>query len=164
MELIEEFEYVKGKNDITGDFIFTKGSIKTEVPRSRINFYNSEEKFVEMDWSKYKIYSQKLSGYNYNKRILSVKELEFLSEIYGFKTYYDKEREVFRATLKKIHPDFTVGYLEYFKADGKGYLVISFDRKSEHLPPQAEEDITCYLGIWENPLLTDEIIEKIKQP
>lgn len=164
MTLIEEFEYVKEVDKETGDFIFTKSSIKTEVERSRINFYNSEGEFIEMNWNKHKIYSQKLSGYDYHEKILSVKELDFLSKIYGFEVYYNKDRNVYRARLKHIHPEYLPGLLEFFEVEGKEYLVISFDRKSEHLPPQAEEDITYYLGIWEDPLLTDEIIEKIKQP
>ena len=163
MKLIKEFEYLEDKDIKDGNFVFSKGNIKTEVSRSRINFYNSNEELIEMDWEKHKIYNKKLSGYDYHERILSVKELDFLSKKYGFEIYYNKDREVYRATLKHIHPEYLPGFLKYFEVDGKEYLVISFDRKSEGLPPQAEEDITYYLGIWENPLLTDEIIEKIKQ-
>lgn len=163
MKLIEEFEYVKGLNDKTGEFIFTKGIIKKEVSRSIINFYNSEGKFIEMHPSKHKIYWQTLFGYGDFKNILTVKELEFVAKTYGINTVYDDEGDL-KATLKDVHPNFLPGLLKFFEVEGKEYLVISFDRKSEYLPPQAGEDITYYLGIWENPLLTDEIIEKIKQP
>ncbi|WP_229335679.1 hypothetical protein, partial [Flavobacterium sp. ALJ2] len=52
--------------------------------------------------------------------------------------------------------------------DKKEYLIIEFNRWSSEDQPrgtgedQLGEDISYIFGIWENPLLTDAIIAKIK--
>lgn len=163
MKLIEKFKYVKEKNDNTGELIYVEGAIKTEVFRSKVNFYNSKGKFIEMDRKKVDIYSIKLFGYGDFKNVLSIKELEFIAKTYDLETIYGKEGDL-EASLKHIHLEYLPGMMEYFIEDNKEYLIISFDRKSGHLPPQATEDRAYVFGIWENPLLTHEIITKIKQP
>lgn len=161
MQLIKEFEYLNSKNSLPGDKTYSKGKIKTEVNSSQINFYNSEGDFIEMHWKKVALHSIKLFGYGNSNNVLSIKELEFLARIYDLKTIYDEED--IKVTLKHIHPDYFPGIMEFFEKDNKEYLVISFDRKSGLYAPQAPPDISYIHGIWEAPLLTDEIIAKIKQ-
>jgi len=163
MLLIEEFEYIRGNDSLSGDNLYAKGKIRTELKSSKINFYNSEGNFIDVNWKKVELYSIKLSGYGDFKHILSIKELEFIAKTYDLKTTYDKDGDI-RATLKHIHPDYFPGMMKFFEKDGKEYLIISFNRKSGLYAPQAPPDISYIHGIWENPLLTDEIIAKIKQP
>ncbi|MCY1465826.1 hypothetical protein D9M71_840240 [compost metagenome] len=53
--------------------------------------------------------------------------------------------------------------------DEKEYLMIEFNRWQFDYQPRGAgedslgEDVTYILGIWESPLLTDEIIAKIKK-
>jgi hypothetical protein len=96
-------------------------------------------------------------------------EFLFLSETYKFDIAEHDRYEGYLTSVLKIHPLYTSSAdIIFIEEDDKEYLRIEFNRwEFEYQPRSAGEDslgenITYVLGFWEDPLLTDEIIAKLK--
>jgi|GEM_PF-2625354 len=105
----------------------------------------------------------------YSNESFTKEEFLFLSETYKFDIAEDSMYEGYLTSVLKIHPLYTSSAdIIFIEEDDKEYLRIEFNRwEFEYQPRSAGEDslgenITYVLGFWENPLLTDEIIAKLK--
>ncbi|MDY0986519.1 hypothetical protein SOM12_03775 [Flavobacterium sp. CFBP9031] len=163
MKLIENFyciQSVNFENDIEGI-----SSIKTELIRPSI-------KILEVEYSEKKNYRKRLVGdlSGDSHEYFSLEELLFLSKTYGFEIEESIYSKGYYYSVLKIHKLYDVpGYITLMELDEKEYLMIEFNRWQFDYQPRGAgedslgEDVTYILGIWESPLLTDEIIAKIKR-
>lgn len=106
----------------------------------------------------------------YSNESFTKEEFLFLSETYKFEIAEHDMYEGYLTSILKIHPLYTSSAdIIFIEEDDKEYLRIEFNRwEFECQPRSAGEDsfgenITYVLGFWENPLLTDEIIAKLKR-
>ena len=114
---------------------------------------------------------------NYNSKYenlpgeLNQNEFTFLKDQYDFYVKEEKSNEkILFADNSKVNPLYSSsGYLVYIEGkNGEELLLIYFNRWQSEVQPrgagedQLGEDVTYIQGIWEDPLLTDEIIAKIK--
>jgi len=163
MKAITQFDCIQNEIYSNGSVkIITDGiaDIKTELlrPQLKLNWIFDNEKTI---------FSKELSTWtSYLGPRFSKKEFLFL------KNTYDFELEEFKDNLYSklsINPLYTSpGTIEFIEYQDKEYLIIKFTRWQHDYQPrgagedQLGEDITYIHGIWEDPLLTDEVIKKIK--
>jgi len=154
-----------GSEKITEDIV----SIKTELIRPSIKFINENGAIISSE--KKKIYRKKLivNPFVNSNEYFNINELSFLSRTYGFEIEEHAIHKGYFSSALKINSLYnTPGEIILIEEEAKEYILIEFNRWNLETQPrsaaedQLGEDITYILGIWENPLLTDEIIEKIK--
>jgi hypothetical protein len=164
MKLIDTFEctqiekYGDGSEKIIAKGVF---KIKEELQRPSIHFVNSQGIIVNSNNK----YINRLEEDPFTKG-----EMFFFEKNYGvFLRNHLRSAKYLTSSLNNIHPLYkSSADIILIEDDGKEYLIIEFNRWSTERQPrsagedQLGEDITYILGIWENPLLTDEIIAKIK--
>lgn len=163
MKLIENFHCIQSVN--FADDIEGICSIKTELVRPSI-------KLLDVEYSEKKTYTKNLVAKScpvYDEDF-TLDELLFLSRTYGFEIEEDDNLKGYYRSILKIHQLYDCpGYITLMELDEKEYLKIEFLRWQFDCQPRGAgedmlgEDITYILGIWESPLLTDEIIAKIKR-
>ncbi|MBS7233017.1 hypothetical protein KHA90_18505 [Flavobacterium psychroterrae] len=168
MKLIEKFYCIQteifgnGTKNSNGSIV----SIKTELLRPSIKILNTNG---SINLSESKVYRKRLlsNPYTDSNETFTINELLFLSKTYEFEIEEHFEYKGYFTSVLKIHKLYnTSGNIILTEQDGKEYLMIQFTRwQSESQPRSAGEDslgedITYVHGIWESPLLTDEIIAK----
>ena len=168
MILVNNFKCMEVEAFGDGTKLETEGvkHIRQELVRpQKIRFKNSLGENIELDtltsWSK------QLNSYYFSR-----KELEFLSEKYNIKLIENvnyRDELVLTSTNKSKHELYdSSAKIKLFELNTKEYLMIYFKRWQSEVQPRGAgedtlgEDITYIQGIWEDPLLTDEIITKIK--
>ena len=171
MKLIEKFYcsqteiFGDGSAKITEDIV----SIKTELVRPSLNFLNSDGSIASS--VNRKAYRKRLAANPFIdlNESFTINELLFLSKTYEFEIEeHSVHKGYFLSKLKFNSLYTTPGEIIFIEEEGKEYLLIEFNRWSSEKQPrgagedQLGEDVTYIVGIWEDPLLTDEIIAKIK--
>lgn len=168
MRLIEDISYYK---KVDGLFVFQeKTKINEELERPFIQFENSNQQSVKLWFDNQKVYKIKdLSVNPYSKWVnhFSYEELNFLAKKFNFSlTKYEDYNDIFDGVIS--NSKFTQpGQLIYIEEFGSTYLIIEFKRWQYDRPRSAGEDamgedITYIHGIWENPKLPKEVIDRIK--
>lgn len=172
MRLIEKFYCIQTEKHGDGsEKVITKGitQIKQELIRPSIRFINSNEDIICSENKA--IYMKKLivNPYVQTNECFNKEELSFLSKTYQFDIQENLEYEGYFTSTMKGNPLYKrAANILLIEDNKKEYLIIEFNRwKDEDQPrsageDQLGEDVTYIFGIWENPLLTDEIIAKIK--
>lgn len=164
MKLIETFYCIQTEIFGNGTENSVEGisSIKTELIRPSIKISNIES-------GEKKIYKKRLTTY-LSDDSFTINELSFLSKTYGFEIEEHSRYEGYYGSASKINKLYnSPGEIILIESDGKEYLIIEFCRWQYECQPRGAgedslgEDITYILGIWESPLLTDEIVAKIKK-
>ncbi|MFC0781006.1 hypothetical protein [Flavobacterium sp. HJSW_4] len=162
MKLIENFYCIQSinfKDDVEGI-----SSIRTELIRPSI-------KILDVEYSEKKTYTRDLVGYSTppSDEYFTLGELMFLSKTYGFEIEEQSNSQGYYWSVLKIHKLYDGhGYITLMELDGKEYLRIEFLRWQFDCQPRGAgedmlgEDVNYILGIWESPLLTDEIVAKLK--
>ncbi|WP_347051778.1 hypothetical protein [Flavobacterium olei] len=170
MKLIDNFYCIQTENFGNGTTKNSEGivSIKTELIRPSIKFLNNDGNIISAER---KIYSKRLIANPFidPHESFSIDELIFLSKTYGFEIEEHSIHKGYNYSILRINKLYnSPGEIILIEQQGKEYVIIEFKRwASEFQPRSAAEDslgenITYILGIWESPLLTDEIITKIK--
>ncbi|MBF4516606.1 hypothetical protein IRZ71_09630 [Flavobacterium sp. ANB] len=171
MILIEKFYCVQTEIFGNGSEKMKEGivSIKTELIRPSIKFLNSDGSIIFSE--KRKTHRKKLlvNPFVDSNEYFSIHELLFLSKTYGFEIEEHAIHKGYFLSVLKINSLYnTPGEIILVEEEGKEYILIEFNRwNSENQPrgageDQLGEDITYIIGIWQDPLLTDAIIAKIK--
>ncbi|PAM95289.1 hypothetical protein B4N84_08425 [Flavobacterium sp. IR1] len=171
MILIEKFYCVQTEIFGDGSEIIKEGivSIKTELIRPSIKFLNDAGSITSSE--KRKAYRKKIivNPFVDPNEYFNINELLFLSKTYGFEIEEHTIHKGYFLSVLKINLLYTTpGEIILIEEKGKQYILLEFSRWSSEKQPrsaaedQLGEDITYIVGIWENPLLTDEIITKIK--
>jgi hypothetical protein len=171
MKLIEKFFCVQTEIFGDGSEKTEQGlvTIKTELLRPSIRLMDSNGNIIPSENST--VYRKKLivNPFVDNDEYFNKEELFFLSKIYEFDIKEDpKYKGYFSSVLNVSILYKNSADIILIEDDGKECLIIEFNRWSTERQPrsagedQLGEDITYIHGIWENPLLTDEIIAKIK--
>lgn len=162
MKLIENFYCIQSVN--FADDTEGISSIKTELVRPSI-------KLLDVEYSEKKTSTKNLvaKSCGASDEDFTLDELLFLSKTYGFEIEEDDNLKGYYKSVLKIHKLYDCpGYITLMELDGKKYLRIEFLRWQFDCQPRGAgedmlgEDITYILGIWESPLLTDQIVAKIK--
>ncbi|WP_433829524.1 hypothetical protein [Flavobacterium anhuiense] len=166
MKLIENFHCIQTEISGGGSKTIFEGisSIKTELVRPSI-------KLLNVEYSEGKTYRKRLIANPFipHNESFTADELSFLSKTYGFEIEEDSIHKGYFNSVLKINKLYKgSAEITLMEIDGKEYLKIEFFRwQFEYQPRGAgedmlDEDVTYILGIWESPLLTDEIVAKIK--
>lgn len=171
MKLIEQFYCIQTERYGDGlEKIIDEGivSVKQELKRPMISLIDKGDD-IAPDKNR-RFYRKTLSANPNSYESFSEAELLFLSEIYKFDVAEHDIYKGYFSSVLKIHPLYQdPADMIFIEENGKRYLRIEFHRwEFENQPRSAGEDslgenITYILGFWENPLLTDEIIAKIKK-
>lgn len=165
MRLIEEFYCTE--NEILGngnEKLLSAGicKIKTELIRPEI--------FLLLNGNKIKF------NYNFNvalnENLFSQEELFFFEKTYNIKLIpnkiYPSKLTTDNSFINKLYDTPATITLFENAESNKNYLLIEFRRWQYDYQPRGAgedslgEDVTYIHGIWENPLITDEIFSKIK--
>lgn len=171
MKLIEKFYCIQTEIFGDGSEKIKEGivSIKTELIRPSIKFLNSDGSIISSE--KRKTYRKKIivNPFVDSNEYFNINELLFLSKAYGFEIEEHTIHKGYFLSVLKISSLYTTpGEIILIEEEGKEYILIEYNRWNLETQPrsaaedQLGEDVTFVLGIWENPLLTDEIIVKIK--
>ena len=171
MKLIEKFYCIQTEIFGDGSEKIKEGivSIKTELIRPSIKFLNSDGSIISS--KKRKTYRKKIivNPFVDSNEYFNINELLFLSKAYGFEIEEHTIHKGYFLSILKINSLYTTpGEIILIEEEGKEYILIEYNRWNLEIQPrsaaedQLGEDVTYVLGIWENPLLTDEIIAKIK--
>lgn len=171
MKLIEKFYCIQTEIFGDGSEKIKEGivSIKTELIRPSIKFLNSDGSIISS--KKRRTYRKKIivNPFVDSNEYFNINELLFLSKAYGFEIEEHTIHKGYFLSILKINSLYTTpGEIILIEEEGKEYILIEYNRWNLEIQPrsaaedQLGEDVTYVLGIWENPLLTDEIIEKIK--
>ncbi|WP_425658303.1 hypothetical protein [Tenacibaculum ascidiaceicola] len=184
MKLIDKFFYFTW-NPYTREKVY-KGEtvLRKELERPSIEFKNTDSKkiivsnfrFHNAIPSKERIYDGVLYQNDYYSQLkFNEEEVLFLANNYGLmyketdgnkslsipKEYYNEIGE------KNIDDEPYINFKFLEDNDNNEYLIISFIRYPLAYPERAKDQTDPFLtyihGIWEKPLLTDEIIDKIKK-
>ncbi len=170
MKLIDQFyciqteRYGDGSEKIVEEGIV---SVKQELKRPLISIIDKNDVSGNA-----RIFSKRLiaNPYTDTDESFTKEEFLFLSETYKFDIAEHDRYEGYLTSVLKIHPLYkSSADIILIEEDDKEYLRIEFNRwEFEYQPRSAGEDslgenITYVLGFWENPLLTDEIIAKLKR-
>lgn len=165
MRVIEDFYGIENEIQGNGNVkLLSEGicKIKTELIRPEI--------FLLLNGNKIKF------NYNFNvvvnENLFSQKELFFFEKTYNVKLISNKINASKLTTdnsfINKLYDiPATIALFENEKSN-KTYLLIEFRRWQYDYQPRGAgedslgEDVTYIHGIWEDPLLTNEIIAKIK--
>jgi hypothetical protein len=170
MKLIEQFYCIQTEISGNGSENIQSGivSIQTELTRPSIQFLNTDG---TIRTTERKVYRKKLivNPYAGLDTYFDIKELQFLAQTYDFGIKEDTEHKGYFTSFLKNNPQYkTSGDIVFIKEQEKQFIWIEFSRwKLESQPRSAGEDslgedTTFINGIWENPILTDAIIAKIK--
>lgn len=169
MKLIDQFyciqteRYGDGSEKIVEEGIV---SVKQDLKRPLISIIGKNDVRVNR-----RVFSKRLiaNPYTNANESFTKEEFLFLSETYKFDIAEHDRYEGYLTSVLKIHPLYTSSAdIILIEENDKEYLRIEFNRwEFENQPRSAGEDslgenITYVLGFWENPLLTDEIIAKLK--
>ncbi len=170
MQAIKEFEYWECTPGSSEKKYIGVKQIKEELRYPAIKFLNSSGKKIDVsDWKSLIRYNIQLNSYYFTKE-----EMEFLANIYHLKLkkridHAGKEQLI--TTNEKVNELYVnSANFKLIEDDDKEYLIIQFNRfenenqKNSRMWDYYGEPITYIHGIWEAPLLTDKIIEKIKNP
>lgn len=166
MKLIENFYCIQTEIFGGGTKKNIEGinSIKTELMRPSI-------KILDVEYSEKKTYTKRLVAEpsTASNEHFTLEELLFLSKTYGFEIEESLYYKGYYDSILKIHKLYkSPGDITLIELDGQEYLIIEFHRWQFEYQPRGAgedslgEDITYILGIWKSPLLTDEIVSKIK--
>ncbi|MBE8723991.1 hypothetical protein [Flavobacterium hungaricum] len=170
MKLIENFYCIQtevfgnGSENIWSGVVW----IKTELTRPSIQFLNADGSIRSAER---KAYRKKLvvNPYAASNEYFDLNELQFLAHTYDFEIKeHDVHKGYFTSLLTNNSLYTASGTIVLVEEEKRQYLWIEFSRwKLESQPRSAGEDslgedTTFINGIWENPLLTDGILAKIK--
>lgn len=171
MQVIKEFEYWEYNPGSKEKKYIGIKKIKEELRYPIIKFLNSERKLIDTsDWKNMGIFQMRFSD-----SYLTEKEMNFLAVTYDVELI-TKEKTLdgsfyLASTNEKLNKLYkNSAELTFIEHDNKEYLIIDFNRfenenqKNSRMWDYYGEPITYIHGIWEAPLLTDKIIEKIKNP
>jgi hypothetical protein len=168
MNLIKTFKCTQTEITFTGPIIVAEGLVKIreELVRPQITFEDSDGEKINLNSNEVKLYKTKLEEEPFDKE-----EVIFLAKKFDFKTKnHERHSQYLTSTLDYLNKLYDcAGIITLIEYKNKEYIMITFERwQFEYQPRGAAEDmhgedITYVHGIWENPLLTDEIIKKIKQ-
>ncbi|CAA9200773.1 hypothetical protein [Flavobacterium collinsii] len=143
-------------------------SIKTELIRPSIKFLNSDGSIIS---SERKAFRKKLIANPFvdPSESFTLNELLFLSKTYEFDIKEHAIHKGYYFSILKINKLYnSPGDIVLIEQQEKEFMMIEFNRWSSEAHPRNAgedslgEDTTYIHGIWETPLLTDEIISKIK--
>ncbi|SNR56411.1 hypothetical protein [Flavobacterium sp. ov086] len=168
MKLIEQFYCIQteifgnGSEKINNSI----ASIKTELIRPVIKFLDESENSTSPER---KTYRKQITAKPSEDDYFNISELLFLSKTYGFEIEEHAIYKGYYTSVLKINKLYDCpGEITLIEQEGKEYMMIEFKRWQFEYQPRGAgedffgEDVTYVLGIWENPLLTDKIIAKIK--
>lgn len=165
MRLIEDFYGIESEIQGNGNLkLLSEGvyKIKTELIRPEI--------FLLLNGNKIKF------NYNFNvvlnENLFSQEELFFFEKTYNVKLIsnkiYPSKLTTDNSFINKLYDTpATISLFENAESN-KNYLLIEFRRWQYDYQPRGAgedslgEDVTYINGIWEDPLLTNEIMAKIK--
>lgn len=165
MRLIEDFYGIENEIQGNGNVkLLSEGicKIKTELIRPEI--------FLLLNGNKIKF------NYNFNvvvnENLFSQEELFFFEKTYNLKLIsnkiYPSKLTTDNSFINKLYDiPVTIALFENVESN-KNYLLIEFRRWQYDYQPRGAgedslgEDVTYIHGIWEDPLLTNEILAKIK--
>ncbi|MNR06337.1 hypothetical protein D3C85_1224060 [compost metagenome] len=163
MKLIEKFYCIQTEIFGDGSEKIKEGivEIKNELIRPSINFLNSDGISVNQNHK----YIARLEQDPFTKE-----QMCFFEENYGITLKkHLRSPEYLTSSLNHIHPLYkSSADLILIDDEGKMFLIIQFNRWGQDFQPRGAgedslgEDVYYIHGIWEDPLLTDEIIAKIK--
>ncbi|TPG43986.1 hypothetical protein EAH81_05400 [Flavobacterium pectinovorum] len=170
MKLIEQFYCIQTEIFGNGSKNINESiaSIKTELIRPDIKILDPNGNNLS---SERKTYRKQITARpsEYSQESFIIDELLFLSKTYGFEIEEHAIYKGYYTSVLKIHKLYDCpGEIILIEHQGKQYIMIEFKRWQFEYQPRGAgedsygEDVTYVLGIWENPLLTDEIITKIK--
>jgi hypothetical protein len=170
MKLIEQFYCIQTEISGNGSKKIGEGiaSIKTELIRPDIKILDANGNNLS---SERKTYRKQITARpsEYSEEFFTINELLFLSKTYGFEIEENAIYKGYYTSVLKINKLYDCpGEIILIEHQGKQYIMIEFKRWQYEFQPRGAgedslgEDVTYILGIWENPLLTDEIIAKIK--
>ena len=174
MKLINDFYCIQYQEDNSSTTVLKEGlvNIREELVRPKITIIDSDREKIDLDLKKVKMYSKQLNSNPYAKstKSFTFEELHFLSKKYDFSIEENIEyKEIYYSVLKSNLLYVSSGIITLIEYKNKNFIMISFKRWQFDYQPRSAgedamgEDITYVHGIWENPLLTDEIVAKIKQ-
>lgn len=154
--------------------------IREEIERPVLEFFNKDsEKVIVSNFKFHNSISTKEREYegilyhnnHYSELEFDEKELLLFKEVYELdlieingKKVLDATKQYYKEveTIEKPHIDFML----LIDNSGKEYLIISFLRYPVDYPERGKDQTAPFLtyihGIWEAPILTEKIIEKIK--
>ncbi|PIF34226.1 hypothetical protein CLU81_4863 [Flavobacterium sp. 9] len=172
MKLIDQFYCIQTERFGDGsEKIVEEGivSVKQELKRPLIRLIGENSDITTNKNRKLFVKTLRANPDPYSNESFTKEEFLFLSETYKFDIVEHDMYEGYLTSVLKIHPLYTSSAdIIFIEEDDKEYLRIEFNRwEFEYQPRSAGEDslgenITYVLGFWENPLLTDEIIAKLK--
>ncbi|MCV6631541.1 MAG: hypothetical protein OIF50_16955 [Flavobacteriaceae bacterium] len=135
-----------------------------EFERPSITFYNSSN--ARVDLKNFLNQSMDLNEFYFSREELFFLMKTYLFEIEEYVNY--KNESMLTSTNKKINDLYRgSGKLLYFKKGGFDFLVIFFKRWQLEIQPrgagedQYGEDIFFVHGIWEGPILEEEMRRKL---
>jgi hypothetical protein len=174
MKLINSFYCTQYQKNSSSTIILKEGesNIREELIRPKIIIIDTDGEKIDLDFRKVKIYSMQLNSNPYAKstKSFTFEELQFLSKNYDFIIEEHIEYKNYYYSVLNINPLYiSSGIITLIEHNNKEYIMIRFERWQFDYQPRSAgedslgEDITYVNGIWENPLLTDQIIAKIKQ-
>lgn len=184
MKLIEKLEYTQHllSPGVNEKKFIGKVEIKEELIRPIIEFVNTKNKRINI--GNMKLYTSLCDkeeidvvyeNNHYSHLNFDEKEVAFLCKMYSLdaviregelcvtppKEYYQKVGD------ENIDEEPHVRFQYIIDEDKEEYLIISFDRYPLGYPDRGKDQLSPFVtyihGIWESPLLTDEIINKIKE-
>jgi hypothetical protein len=165
MKLIEEFYCTQSQTYGNGsEKILSEGmcKIKTELIRPIIQITNTNGIVV----NKKNRFIVRLGMNTFSKEEMLFFEKNYEVSLSKHVLYPD----YLVSSLNHIHPLYkSDADITFIEDEDKEYLIIEFNRWEHECQPRGAgedslgEDTTYVLGIWEDPLLTDEMIAKIKQ-
>ena len=188
MKLIQRYHTTQWEYTATDEKSISSGvfALKEELSRpDSITIGSAKHKQVEICLSIYgnkpNVYPSNFKAYikqiTYNTKNedlsneFTEKEFSFLQNTYNFCIKENnRNTEIIQANNSHINTLYDLaGYFVFIEsAEGEEFALIYFNRWATAIQPrgaaedQLGEDVTFIHGIWENPLLTDEVIEKIK--
>lgn len=172
MKLIDQFYCIQTERYGDGsEKIVEKGivSVKQELKRPMIRLNGKCDSIATNKTRNFYRKTLRANPKANSNESFTKEEFLFLSETYKFEIAEHDMFEGYLTSVLKIHPLYTSSAdIIFIEEDDKEYLRIEFNRwEFEYQPRSAGEDslgenITYVLGFWENPLLTDEIIAKLK--
>lgn len=171
MRLIDKFFCIQTEIFGDGSQKSTEGvsSIRTELTRPSIRLLNSDGSSIA---SPYRIIHRKklvVNPFVDSNEYFNKVDFLFLSKTFGFEIEEHPIHKGYFLSVLKINALYTTpGEIILIEEEGRSYILIEFTRWSSVNKPRGAgedslgEDITYVHGIWENSLLTEEIISKIK--
>ncbi|WP_194768333.1 hypothetical protein [Tamlana sp. I1] len=163
MKVIKYFKYKEAL--LENDSIKT-GEIGNEFKRPKIFLLNENDVLTPIDRKKMDIYTKRLIVNSFAKGYFDFNDLDFLSNTYQFNYCESKAyKGYYTANINTTYGQ--NGNLTLINFKEKEYLIIEFYRDNPDETAQMNDQLgpgfTYIHGIWEQPILTESIREKLEK-